>query len=281
IMNRSEDFLVKRGLIKKGQLFVSPPHEDSAEMIVAVIMDACDSINLDGTAKDPSEIRNGYTHAQKIRAAFTYGFNRIAGLGMATWERSEITGLMKGNPSVSSLVSSYMVSLRRRKVQAGEAATSARAITPEYIGRMYDYNRKPENWNIKAYEPTKRNKDKSEQWGGPRFRRELHLAYTLAFTCLLRVDEVLKIQAHEIRLVPGKKQCLEVILPFRKTNQFGKVQPFYLYALPTSLKYLCPIRAYADWMNLTQINEGYIFRRIGSGDRISADPSAQLVCYPC
>ncbi|KAJ3759914.1 hypothetical protein EV360DRAFT_81672 [Lentinula raphanica] len=240
---------------------------------------SCDSINLDGTTKDPSEIRNGYTHAQKIRAAFTYGFNRIAGLGMATWERSEITGLMKGNPSVSSLVSSYMVSLRRRKVQAGEAATSARAITPEYIGRMYDYNRKPENWNIKAYEPTKRNTDKSGQWGGPRFRRELHLAYTLAFNCLLRVDEVLKIQAHEIRLVPGKKQCLEVTLPFRKTNQFGKVQPFYLYALPTSLKHLCPIRAYADWMNLTQINEGYIFRRIGSGDRISADPSAQLKLF--
>ncbi|KAJ3759913.1 hypothetical protein EV360DRAFT_81671 [Lentinula raphanica] len=40
IMNRSEDFLVKRGLIAKGHLFVSPPHEDSAEMIVAVIMDA-------------------------------------------------------------------------------------------------------------------------------------------------------------------------------------------------------------------------------------------------
>ncbi|KAJ3825153.1 hypothetical protein F5880DRAFT_1505644 [Lentinula raphanica] len=37
IMNKSEDFLVKRGLITKGQLFISPPHEDSAEMIVAVI----------------------------------------------------------------------------------------------------------------------------------------------------------------------------------------------------------------------------------------------------
>ncbi|KAJ3803644.1 hypothetical protein F5876DRAFT_54272, partial [Lentinula aff. lateritia] len=90
----------------------------------------CDSLNLDGSIKDPKEIRNGYTHAQKIRAAFTYGFNRIAGLGLATWEHSEVTGQMKGNPSVSSLVSSYMVSLRRRKVQGGEAATSARAITP-------------------------------------------------------------------------------------------------------------------------------------------------------
>lgn len=39
-MNKSEEFLVERGLIEKGKLFVSPPHEDSAEMIVAVIMDS-------------------------------------------------------------------------------------------------------------------------------------------------------------------------------------------------------------------------------------------------
>lgn len=57
-----------------------------------------------------------------------------------------------------------------------------------------------------------------------------------------------------------------------------EVQPFYLYALPTSLKHLCPVRAYADWINLTQITEGYIFRKMGSGDRISANPGAQLVC---
>ncbi|KAH7874298.1 uncharacterized protein C8R40DRAFT_1161165 [Lentinula edodes] len=176
-----------------------------------------------------------------------------------------------------------MASLDRYKglkdVQGGEAATSARAITPEYLGRMYDYNRKPENWIIRPYEPSKRSKDQeNEQWGGPRFRRELHLAYTLAFACLLRVDEVLKIQAHEIRIVPENPKCLEVTLPFRKTNQFGtEVQPFYLHALPSSLKHLCPVRAYADWINLTKITEGYIFRKIGSGDRISANPNAQLV----
>ncbi|KAJ3846627.1 hypothetical protein EV368DRAFT_52526 [Lentinula lateritia] len=172
---------------------------------------------------------------------------------------------MKGNPSVSSLVSSYMVSLRRRKVQGGEAATSARAITPEYIGRMYDFNHRPENWNIRPYQPSKRNKDnENRQWGGPRFRRQLHLAYTIAHSCLLRVDEVLKIQAHEIRL-------LTIMI---------EVQPFYLFALPSSLKHLCPIRAYADWINLTQITEGYIFWKMGSGDRISASPGAQLVrCY--
>jgi hypothetical protein len=203
----------------------------------------CDSINLDGTVKDPNQVRNGYTQAQKMRAAVTHGFNHVAGLGLATWERSEITGEMKGNPSVSSLVSSYMVSLRRRKVQAGETATSSRAITPEIIGKMYDFNRRPENWVPKSYEPTQRGVEKDPaQWGGPRLRRALHLAYTIAFSCLLRVDEVLKIQAHEIELVPGQRNCIKVTLPFRKTNQFGNIQPFYLYALPEPLKHLCPVQ---------------------------------------
>jgi hypothetical protein len=40
---------------------------------------------------------------------------------------------MVGNPSVSDTVSSYMVSLRRRKVRAGETQTSARAITEVFF----------------------------------------------------------------------------------------------------------------------------------------------------
>lgn len=60
----------------------------------------------------------------------TYAFGRLHGLGSLPWHPSETTDKMLGNPSVSNVVSSYMVSLRRRKVQDGETATSARAITP-------------------------------------------------------------------------------------------------------------------------------------------------------
>jgi hypothetical protein len=42
----------------------------------------------------------------------------------------------------------------------------------------------------------------------------------LAFTCLLRFDEVLKIQSHDIHIIQ-EGNMLEVTLPFRKTNQFG------------------------------------------------------------
>ena len=64
-----------------------------------------------------------------MRAAMTYAFGRLHGLGTLPWHQSEVTGAMVGNPSVSDTVSSYMVSLRRRKVRAGETQTSARAIT--------------------------------------------------------------------------------------------------------------------------------------------------------
>ncbi|KAE9401363.1 hypothetical protein BT96DRAFT_766325, partial [Gymnopus androsaceus JB14] len=76
----------------------------------------CDELNLDGTPKDASVERATFTHAQKMRAAATFGFGRVCNLGMLAWHRSEITGKMLGNPSVSEALTSYMLSLRRRKV---------------------------------------------------------------------------------------------------------------------------------------------------------------------
>lgn len=47
----------------------------------------------------------------------TYAFGRLHGLGDMPWHQSEVgDGEMRGNPSVSVAVSSYMCSLRRRKV---------------------------------------------------------------------------------------------------------------------------------------------------------------------
>ena len=51
-----------------------------------------------------------------MRASMTYAFGRIHGLGSLPWHKNETTGKMVGNPSVSQTVSSYMLSLRRRKV---------------------------------------------------------------------------------------------------------------------------------------------------------------------
>lgn len=109
-------------------------------------LDRCDEITLDGKPKSPGVVRDTYSHAQKMRASMTYAFGRLCGIGPIPWHKSEITGEMVGNPSVSNIVSSFMVSLRRRKVRAGEVQTSACAITsvstigPEHLSVLLQLN---------------------------------------------------------------------------------------------------------------------------------------------
>ncbi|KAF8214112.1 hypothetical protein K438DRAFT_1548626, partial [Mycena galopus ATCC 62051] len=90
----------------------------------------CDDIELDGKPKDSSIPQDSYSHAQKMCASATYGFGRLNRLGSLPWQKSEVSGNMLGNPSISEDVSCYMDSLRKKKVRAGEVATDMRAITP-------------------------------------------------------------------------------------------------------------------------------------------------------
>ncbi|KAF8177437.1 hypothetical protein BJ912DRAFT_839497, partial [Pholiota molesta] len=62
------------------------------------------------------------------------------------------------------------------------------------------------------------------KWGGPMARRELGAIYTVAFLCLLRSDEVLKLERKHIDYVkegPKGKPIVILSLPYRKTHQFG------------------------------------------------------------
>lgn len=79
---------------------------------------SCDEINLDGSKKPSTQERSTFGHAQKMRAAMTYAFGRVHGLGNMQWHEDAITRRMVGNPSVSDTVSLYMLSLRRRKVSS-------------------------------------------------------------------------------------------------------------------------------------------------------------------
>ncbi|KAF8209789.1 hypothetical protein K438DRAFT_2058768 [Mycena galopus ATCC 62051] len=129
-MRRCQEFLKSKRLIKADdEFFTTKPGPLVPLHICAWIMDECDERNFDGTMKPSTQVRDSYNHAQKMRAAMTYAFGRLLGLGSLPWHQSESTGKMVGNPSVSETVATYRTSLRRRKVRAGETATSARAIT--------------------------------------------------------------------------------------------------------------------------------------------------------
>ncbi|KXN82459.1 hypothetical protein AN958_02535, partial [Leucoagaricus sp. SymC.cos] len=188
-----------------------------------------------------------HSHGQKMRAAMTYAFGRLGGPnGSMHWYKNAF-GEWEGNPSMSTIVSTYMLSLKRRKVQAGEAPTSARAITASELStltatflselcyqdmmkRLYEYNTNPihytleQNTNSTSSLTTLACDSAVTNWAGPVLRRLLILAYTLMFTCLLRVDELLKIQSQDITVDNDQDpDCrrIQVTLRWRKTNQHG------------------------------------------------------------
>jgi hypothetical protein len=83
---------------------------------------------------------------------------------------------------------------------------------------MYEFNHQPEYRELKPVGFYRKNKD-AHAWGGGRTRRLLIAAYTVAFLCMLRVDEVLKIEMHHVENITDTK--IKLTLPFRKTHQFG------------------------------------------------------------
>jgi len=79
---------------------------------------SCDTLNFDGTEKQLSQLQelSGYMHGTKLRAALTYGFGRNYTRGNSHWTYISESQKWVGNPSVSTVVARYMVSLRKRKV---------------------------------------------------------------------------------------------------------------------------------------------------------------------
>ena len=133
-------FLLDHQAITKAEDFLCPnPPNDADIFIISWIMHEyvsgagtyfsvcltsprCDEIMLDGSPKPVGAVRSRYTHAQKMRASMTHIFGRDLGQGNQCWTKDERTDRMKGNPSVSPQLASYMVSLRNRKVHIPVAA---------------------------------------------------------------------------------------------------------------------------------------------------------------
>jgi len=99
------------------------------------------------------------------------------------------------------------------------------------MGKLYDFNHQPEHWEKRDYQPGRRQQKTEDlyQWGGPMVRRLAQAIYTIAFLCLLQIDEALKIQIEHINFDDDK---ITLTLPFRKTHQFGGNQLFSTPLIP-------------------------------------------------
>jgi hypothetical protein len=146
-MAQCEGFLTEKKFVLPGQFFCDTPPEHAPYYIAIWIMNEsvhfhfpetwcihcvryrCDDVSLDGSRRPSIDVQATYGTAQKMCASMMYAFGCIHGLGSMHWQPSPLGEGMVGNPSVSEIVSQYMLSLCRRKVQGGETATSARAIS--------------------------------------------------------------------------------------------------------------------------------------------------------
>jgi len=170
--------------------------------------------------------------------------------------------------------------------------------------QLYDFNHQPELWGTVTEEGNfvpapPLPKDHPNAWngkGGALARRALQAIYTIAFICLLRSDEVLKIKRNHITFLNDGTNGIVLTLPFRKTHQSGGmlskasdiftpfqrhlgVKPFYLYPLPEEEAHLCPVRALSEWIAASKITSGNLFRKIMSNDRPSSEELSNMVVF--
>ncbi|KAJ7499117.1 DNA breaking-rejoining enzyme [Mycena latifolia] len=290
-MKKFVQFLKAQKLVtNEDVVFSSRPHKDTPWWIclwilvkcvlflplgLHLIPPSCDVIDVDGNPVPKPKQVPTYAHAQKMRAAMMYTFGRIHRLGSVPWQEGfPGSGRMLGNPSVSEIVSSYMVSLRRRKARlsnpsfAGETSISSRAITPEILLNLYNYNNSNGRSTVQRMGTT----SARGSWCGARTLLMLHAALTVGFACLLRFDEVLHIQITDITFLldkHGKKTVAKLMLRTQKTSQFGGIKPFYLHLLPVHEAHLCPFRALCFWISASRIRTGHLFRTITKHDQVS------------
>ncbi|KAF7374672.1 hypothetical protein MSAN_00352200 [Mycena sanguinolenta] len=202
-MKKFLKFLKDQRLIKSDkEVFKANPHKDTPWWIALWIFSTqvhplwqsfpllmsirCDVVDLNGNPVAKTKVIPTYAHAQKMRAAMTYAFGRLHGLGSIPWQ--EGPGGTVGE-----------------SVQAGETVISSRAITPEIFLKIYDFN------NSDGRSVVKR-------------RVMTHAATTASYACLLRSDEVLRIQMSDIEFLydeHGNLTALILTLRSRKTSQFG------------------------------------------------------------
>ena len=72
-------------------------------------------------------------------------------------------------------------------------------------------------------------------------------------------------ERHISLVVSTVADLVAIYLPEHMTD----VKLFYLHELAADQAHLCPVRALADWINVSKVKTGHLFRRIWSGDRVA------------
>ena len=85
----------------------------------------------------------------------------------------------------------------------------------------------------------------------------------VGFSGAFRMGEIVAIQVAHVSEV---ENGIEVFLPVSKTDQARNGRTVFI---PHANGDRCPVRALAQWMEMAEIHEGYIFRAVSRHDRVS------------
>lgn len=140
---------------------------------------------------------------------------------------------------------------------------------------------------MKSFGTIQNHVNKDQQWGGARLRIMLQCIYAIAFLCLLRFDEVLRIELKNIEVIDKLKGHIKLTLPFRKTHQYGgnficsiftnlEIKPFHLFFNRKEL-YLDPVHLLLRWIHVSRLTTGPLFRRIDTQDRVPMNSTKALI----
>ena len=210
---------------------------------------ACDSSNMICIDTNNAEKRElfdlisqdrTYSHALKMRFACSWHYEYRQKRNIDTF-RHERDDSWSDNSSLSLNVFIYMKSLQRRKIRyrrwtvklsllimhviyrlqhrVDKIAISARAINERNLQRMWKYNR--QHRSIDDLQRLDTNHNENRFWVEVKQRTMMQLTYVMIFLCLLRIDEVLRIEFHHIEIVNENfnHSCIKLMLKFRKTHQ--------------------------------------------------------------
>ncbi|KAK0463169.1 uncharacterized protein EV420DRAFT_1639278 [Desarmillaria tabescens] len=122
VMRTFNEFCIQEKIITRGtDIFTQKNLDHNMDYyIIGFIMSKCITSFEYSVLKSHEDARRSFSLAEKLHSGITYGFQRAGGWGKTLWDKATAAG----NPSISELVSSYMLSLRRRKIAKGDAPTS-------------------------------------------------------------------------------------------------------------------------------------------------------------
>ncbi|KAK0473531.1 hypothetical protein EDD18DRAFT_1117355 [Armillaria luteobubalina] len=131
--------------------------------------------------------------------------------------------------------------LYNEQVAKGETSTSAHAVSPDDLLKLYKFNCHPENWDNTQVS--------ANNWCGANTCHLLEAIYLVVFTCLLHINKALKIQLHNLHFYDDPLDgtaCNSAVLQEQPIQNHAEIPPFALRELPNDITHLCSVRALAE-----------------------------------